>query len=158
MFRAAPDSGQQSDLVRVPCHTKTRRLKLFTEIPWRGSAMSKEYFVRISGQAFGPITAQQVVQLAAQGKLKASDFVREGQGQWVLACNVNGLVLADQLGSPGNQITSNVSSTTSPMIGTHDALQRQSRKPHLTAPVAIVLALQSSSSLVLWHGVIESIR
>ncbi len=122
--------------------------------------MSKEYFVRISGQAFGPITAQQVVQLAAQGKLKASDFVREGQGQWVLACNVNGLVLADQLGSPGNQITSNVSSATSQMIGPHDALQRQSRKPHLTAPVAIVLgfAIVIIVGAVAWSYRVYSLR
>jgi hypothetical protein len=54
--------------------------------------MSTEWYYSSSGQKVGPVSENQIRQLAASGKLAASDLIwRAGQPNWVSAGSVPGL-------------------------------------------------------------------
>ena len=62
--------------------------------------MASEWFCRIGGEELGPLSAQQVKTMAAQGRLHPGDSIRRGaDGQWMPASRVKGLFPADQPGA-----------------------------------------------------------
>ncbi len=59
--------------------------------------MASEWFCRIAGAELGPLSAQQVKAMAAQGRLHPDDVLRRGSdGPWLPAGRVKGLFPADQ--------------------------------------------------------------
>jgi hypothetical protein len=57
--------------------------------------MGADYHYSRDGQSFGPVSVEQLRQLAATGQLGATDLVwKEGMAEWVPACRFKGLILA----------------------------------------------------------------
>ena len=63
--------------------------------------MSHQWFYAKSGQQLGPVSSEQLKQLADSGQLQPSDLVwKDGMGQWVEARKVKGLCPAQPISSP----------------------------------------------------------
>jgi uncharacterized protein (AIM24 family) len=53
--------------------------------------MAAEWYIRVMGTEFGPISAPELVQQAADGKISPDTEVRKGDGSWIPASRVAGL-------------------------------------------------------------------
>ena len=63
--------------------------------------MTTEWFFSKSGQQQGPVSTEQLKQLAASGQLHPGDLVlKDGMGQWVEARKIKGLFPAQPMSSP----------------------------------------------------------
>ena len=73
--------------------------------------MAQQWYCQISGKQYGPLSPQQLKQLAATGKLKPEDGVRrESDKKWAPASKVKGL-FADAAPQPKQQATPQSKST-----------------------------------------------
>src|SRR5205823_1230123 len=62
------------------------------EQPVGGDAMPQRWYYRLDGQQRGPISAAELKQLAAAGKLKPTyEVKKEGMADWLPASQVKGL-------------------------------------------------------------------
>ena len=63
--------------------------------------MTQQWFYSKHGQQQGPVSSEQLKQLAASGQLQPTDLVwKDGMGQWVEARKVKGLFPAQAMSSP----------------------------------------------------------
>ena len=63
--------------------------------------MSQQWFYSKNGQQQGPVSPEQLKQLAAAGKLQPTDLVwKEGMSQWVAASSIKGLFTAPSIPTP----------------------------------------------------------
>ena len=74
--------------------------------------MAAQWFCKIAGKEHGPLSAQQLVQLARARRLKPTDPVRKDKSAWVAASNVQGLfpkadVVSSVTTGPGAEATAN---------------------------------------------------
>ena len=53
--------------------------------------MAAEWYFRVMGAEFGPVSATELVEQAANGKISPDTEVRKGEGAWVQASRVAGL-------------------------------------------------------------------
>ena len=53
--------------------------------------MAAEWYFRVMGAEFGPVSASELVEQAADGKISPDTEVRKGEGAWVPASRVAGL-------------------------------------------------------------------
>src|SRR4051794_14606904 len=57
----------------------------------RGAAMAAEWYFKVMGTVFGPVSVTELVQQAAEGRIAPDTEVKKGDGPWVLASKVAGL-------------------------------------------------------------------
>ena len=53
--------------------------------------MAAEWYFRVVGTEFGPVSPTELVERAADGKIRPDTEVRKGEGAWVPASKVAGL-------------------------------------------------------------------
>jgi len=53
--------------------------------------MAAEWYFRVMGAEFGPVSATELVEQAADGKIRPDTEVRKGEGAWIPASRVAGL-------------------------------------------------------------------
>ena len=62
--------------------------------------MAAEWYFRVMGAEFGPISAAELNQQAADGKISPDTEVRKGEGAWIPASRVAGLFDRAPQGKP----------------------------------------------------------
>ena len=87
--------------------------------------MAQQFFIRRGDQEQGPFTPEQIKELAASGKLVASDLVRTAEkAEWRQAGTIKGLFGADRPATTTANVASTVQSGLTDEIGRASCRER----------------------------------
>ncbi len=119
--------------------------------------MAAEWYCKIAGAELGPLSAQQLKALAADGRLRPSDEVRQGSdGKWVPASRVKGLLgsaaggtlAARPLGGEGASPRKPAQAPPRPVVPTPILQAQAAPKPPGIPPTAIPVAQRASEKSI----------